>query len=235
MGAGGRDLYPWYDGNAGYYDDDGKDLRVKVEDFNTFSQNVRLEMSNFISNWNSAVFPLMKTCSYAFGTKGTFLEAAWTRAHHGGVSDGAGLFLKDLGLGFQAISTAAMTLGIEYQNGDAEGAEGMDAVFNTFYPDSDENSLEKMREAAEQEDQEGQQNTASEPPAESENPYDDNDKDGDGIPDSIDADGGNGSANNPPPDNSPAADDTTVGSGKGETTIPGDPYTDVPEIEKPGG
>lgn len=227
MGAAGRDMNPWYDSQAGYYDDDGKDLRVEVKDFQTFSQNVRLEMNNFIANWNSAVFPLMKTCSHAFGNKGTFLEAAWTKAHHGGAADGAAYLMKDLGLGFQAISTAAITMSIEYQNGDAEGAEGLDPIFSTFYPDSDENSLEKMREQAEEEGQNGEgeqpgDTTATDtPPPAQENPY--ADADGDGVPDDVEA----------PDDDTPADDPTTVGSGNGQVTIPGDPYTEVPEMEEP--
>lgn len=229
MGGGGNGGYPsFYDDQAGYFKD-GKDLRVDVTDLQSFAQNAQLEMQNFVANWNSAVTPLMMSTSNAFGLNGDFREAAWTRAYHGGVLDAIGQLVADAALGFQAMSTASMTIAAEYMNGDHEGAEGLDVVSEAFYPtDPNANSLDKLREQVEQQGEDGDQgggsdqstSTATEGPRETGNPYEDSRPYRDPHDHTMVY-----------PNETPEDQPITVGKGDAQVIIGPDPYADAPDPE----
>lgn len=230
MGAAGPDAYG--SGTADWYDDkttgDAPAVPIDVDlgDLAKFAQDITTERGRFAGNWEEGIQPLLMETGMSFGFSGmNFPETYRLRNLYSVAQQAVGQFYVDAMQGLTAIAWAAETIAIEYEDGDLEGKDGIDAVYDCFSPDDRERSLaaqtEKMKEEAE---------GADDPPPTSESGvpwYMDHTQDpGAGQP------GGSDPATEQPSTlEHPPPDGTTVSEGEpGEYTIPDDPYDYTPEL-----
>lgn len=223
MGAAGRENggYPsYYDARAGYFDENGQDLRVDVTDLQSFATNVGLEMQNFMQNWTAAVTQVLPmTSATAFGTNGEFREARWSRVHHAGATDALSQFFVDAIKGLAALSTASMTISTEYLTGDAEGTDGFRLVFDTFHPASTE--TDTLAADWEQAADDQQPDPADEPATTDEQLRAQYPEYREAVERTESPEQASGNDDGP----------TTYGDGRAALVVQPDPYTEVPDIE----
>lgn len=216
-----------YGGPPSWYDSDvpapeipsAIPVDIRTGDLYKFSNEVAQELARFATNWQEGIQPLFMAGAAAFGNNGEFHEPYYTRSWHCNVADVTSMFLSDVIRGIAAISTAAQTIAVEYNNGDVEGAEGFDAVFDSFYPADPKDSTNPP--ATEPDGDGGKGNDGSDNPADTDTKtkYDEN-PDPNKRPEAPEPEG--------------ADDRNVLHPGRhGEFPLD-DPYRDVPDLDMGG-
>lgn len=223
-GSGGSGAPDWYDAKS-TGDVPGVPIDVSLGDLAEFAKDITSERGRFSGNWEEGIQPLLMETGVSFGFSGTnFPETYRLRSLYSLGQQAAAQFYTDAMQGLTAIAWAAETIAIEYEDGDLEGKDGLDAVYECFSPQDRSRSLytqtQEQAEAAESDD--------SPPPPDSGVPwYMDHTQDpAGGQPDSSpDSPSDPSTLEHPPPAG------TTVSPGEsGEYTIPDDPYDYTPEL-----
>lgn len=223
-GSGGSGTPDWYDEKS-TGDAPETPIDVNLGDLAKFAKEITTERGRLAGNWEEGIQPLLLETGTSFGFSGlNFPETYRLRHLYSLAQQAAGQFYAEAMQGLTAIAWAAETIAIEYEDGDLEGKEGLDAVYDSFSPEDRSRSL-----AAQTAELTEEAESADEPPPTSESGvpwYMEHSQDpGAGQPGADEPYTGPSTLDHPPPDG------TTVSEGEqGEYTIPDDPYNYTPEL-----